>query len=283
MSEAPAATDNYCYRHVDRQSFILCQRCGRTVCAECQTQAPVGVHCPECVREHQQNAPRRKPAAVTALSRVRRGDGPVATYSIIGVSVVVYLLQLIPGLKVTSALLYWPPITAYEPWRMITSAFVHSTGSFFHILFNMYALWLFGRIIEQMVGRSRFLALYLLSGLGGSVAVLLLSPMSQVVGASGAVFGLMGAFFVIQRGLGGNSMQLLVVLGINLVMGFVIPNVSWQAHLGGLLVGALIGFIFMRTRRQNQRRTQWLLLAAVLAGLVVITVIGVVVLFAMYF
>src|SRR5690606_34343400 len=108
----------------------------------------------------------------------------------------------------------------------------------------MYALWLFGRILEQLLGRWRFLALYLLSGLGGSVAVLLLSPDTWVVGASGAVFGLFGAFFVIQRRLGSSSMQLIVVIGINLVIGFVIPHISWEGHVGGLIAGSLVGLVY---------------------------------------
>lgn len=254
---------------------MLCQRCGRTVCGECQTQAAVGVHCPECRREAQQNAPRTKPAVVTAINRARRGDGPIVTYILLGLVVVVYLLQQISGGIVTGALAYHPVLTATEPWRMLTSTFVHSQGSFFHILFNGYALWLFGRMLEPALGRWRFLALYLLSGLGGSVAVLWLSPGTWVVGASGAVFGLFAAMFVIQRGLGGNATQLLIVIGLNLVIGF-IPgfNISWQAHLGGLIVGAVVALILMRTRSPRQAGNQRLLLLAVLAVLIVATVAG---------
>ncbi|QEE62464.1 rhomboid family intramembrane serine protease [Salinibacterium sp. dk2585] len=282
MSSLPSSPDNYCYRHPDRQSFILCQRCGRTVCPECQTQAPVGVHCPECVREHQASAPRRKPAVVTAINRARRGEGAVVTYSILGLTVLVYLLQLVTGGVVTNALLYWGPYTDVQPWRLITTALVHSQNSFFHILFNMYALWLFGRMLEGMLGHWRFLALYVLSALGGSVAVLLLSPLTPVVGASGAIFGLFGAFFVINRGLGGNSVQLVIVLALNLAIGFIVPGIAWQAHVGGILVGALIGFILLRTRHRNAARRQRLLLAAVAGGLVVLTVIGVVLMYARF-
>lgn len=282
MSDLPPHPDNFCYRHPDRRSFILCQRCGRTICPECQTQAPVGVHCPECTREARQSAPRTKPAIVTAIGRARRGDGPIVTYSIIGVTAVVYVLQLITGGAVTEALLYWPPLTEYQPWRMITTMFVHSGSSFLHILFNMYSLWIFGRILEHMIGRGRFIALYFLSGIAGSVAVLLIAPATAVVGASGAIFGLLGAFLVINRGLGGNSIQLVIVIGINLVIGFVVPGIAWQAHLGGLVVGAIVAFILMRTRRCDQQRRQLWLLGAVLAGLVVLTVVGVLVMHALY-
>lgn len=283
MSSLPSSPDNYCYRHPDRQSFILCQRCGRTVCPECQTQAAVGVHCPECVRQHQQSMPRRKPAVVTAMNRARRGDGPVVTYSILGLTALVYVAQLFTGGAVTDALLYWGPYTETQPWRLLTTALVHSQNSFFHILFNMYALFIFGRMLELAIGRWRFLALYVLSAIGGSVAVLLLSPLTPVVGASGAIFGLFGAFFVINRGLGGNSTQLLVLLGINLVIGF-LPgvNIAWQAHLGGLLAGALVGLVLMKTRRRDLQRRQWLLLGAVALGLIVLTVVGTVLMYARF-
>ena len=147
---------------------------------------------------------------------------------------------------------------------MITAMFVHSTGFIFHVLLNMYTLWIFGQLLEQLLGRWRFLALYLISGFAGSVGVLLLSdPLTPVVGASGAIFGLMGAFLVIQRRLGGDAKQLLVLVGINLVIGF-IPgmNIAWQAHLGGLIGGAIVGLIFVETRKRNQQTLQIVLLVA---------------------
>ena len=157
---------------------------------------------------------------------------------------------------------------------MITALFVHSQNSIFHILFNMYALFLFGPLLEGLLGRSRFLALYLLSGFGGSVAVLLLAPMSAVVGASGAIFGLFGAFFVIQRKLGGNSVQLFVVIGLNFAIGF-LPgtNISWQAHLGGVIVGALVGLIYLATRRPEQKVRQVALISSLAIGLVMLTLL----------
>lgn len=282
MNDQSGSSDNHCYRHPDRQSYVLCQRCGRTICGECQTQAAVGVHCPECRREAQQNAPRTKPAVVTAINRARRSGGPLVTWSIIGVTALVYLLQLVSGGAVVNALAYWPPLTEVEPWRMLTSLFVHSQQSFLHILFNMYSLYIFGRILEQMLGRGRFLALYLISGLGGSLAVLLIAPTISVVGASGAIFGLLGAFFVIQRGIGGNNLQLVLVIGLNLVIGFVIPGIAWQAHIGGLVVGALVALVYLKTRRPAQKNTQLLLLAAIVAALIVLTIVGVVLMYTRY-
>jgi membrane associated rhomboid family serine protease len=264
MTDLPGPAANYCYRHPGRPSFILCQRCGRTICTDCQTQAAVGVICPECMNEQRRNSPRTRPAVLTRLSA---SGSSVVTASIIGITIAVFLLQLIPGLGVTDKLLYagvYSYAGSFEPWRMLTSVFVHSTGFIFHVLLNMYTLWIFGQILEGMLGRGRFLALYLLSGLAGSLGVLFLAdPRVAVVGASGAIFGLMGAFLVIQRRLGGNSTQLLILVGINLVIGF-LPglNVAWQAHVGGLIAGAVIGLIYVQTRRIKQQRLQTVLIAA---------------------
>jgi membrane associated rhomboid family serine protease len=152
---------------------------------------------------------------------------------------------------------------------------MHSPTSILHILFNMYSLFIFGPIIENLVGRWRFLALYLLAAFGGSVAVLLLAPGAVVVGASGAIFGLLGAFFVIQRRLGGNNMQLVIVIGLNLVIGFVVPNVAWQAHLGGLIVGAGVAAVYLATRRPRQKGVQIAAVAGIAAALVAVTIAAV--------
>ena len=261
MTDAGAERSNFCYRHPDRQSYIVCQRCGRTICPECQTQAPVGVICPECMREQRASAPRTKPAAWTRVRSAADRGAPVVTYSLIGITALVYLLQWIPGLGVTNALFFSPVFMTEvipEPWRALTSVFLHSTSLIFHIVLNMYTLWIFGRLLEPMLGRARFLALYLISGLAGSIGVVVFAaPNAQVLGASGAIFGLMGAFVVIQRRLGGNMTQLYILLAINLAIGF-IPgaNISWQAHLGGLIGGALVGLILLETRPRSRRGLQ---------------------------
>ncbi|MFZ4077906.1 MAG: rhomboid family intramembrane serine protease [Microbacteriaceae bacterium] len=208
---------------------------------------------------------------------------PVVTYALIGFTFVVFALQWIPGLAVTENFLYAPVFTwgdnglgvPYEPWRMLTSVFLHSTGFFLHIVLNMYTLFIFGQVLETMLGRGRFLALYLISGFGGSVAVMYLaSPQTGVVGASGAIFGLLGAFIVIQRKLGGDYTQLLVLLGINLVIGF-LPgmSISWQAHVGGLVTGILVGLIFANTRRRKQAALQVILTCGLALGLVALVAV----------
>ncbi len=278
MSEAEPNPANFCYRHPDRQSFILCQRCGRTICTECQTQAAVGVHCPECTREARMSAPRRKPAIVTS-ARIALGSGaPVATYSLIALCIVVFIAQYLTGGPnngyATVYLIDFSPWVPSEPWRMLTALFLHA--SFLHIALNMFSLYVFGPILERMLGRARFLALYFLSGFGGSLAVMLIDPTIPVLGASGALFGLFTAFFVIQRGLGGNGNSLLLLIALNLVIGF-IPglHIAWQAHVGGLVVGGVVALVLMRTRRRDQRTTQILLLVAVAAVLIGLTLVGV--------
>ncbi|MFP7761827.1 rhomboid family intramembrane serine protease [Marisediminicola sp. LYQ134] len=232
------------------------------------------------MREARASAPRTKPRLVTRVKRAGTDGSPIVTYSIIAITAVVFLLQLVSRGAVTNLLSYYPVLTVIEPWRMLTSIFVHSDGSFFHIIFNMLALFLFGRVIEQAVGRWRFLALYLISGFAGSVAVLVLDPSGGVVGASGAVFGLLGAFFVIQRGFGGTSPQLLILIAINLGLGFILPGISWQAHVGGLIAGVAIGFIFMKTRSPRKKAAQALMLVGVVAALLAITVVRVLTLLA---
>jgi len=202
-------------------------------------------------------------------------DKPVVTYVLIALCLVVYALQWVIGESVTNALLYYAPFTIVEPWRMITAAFVHSPTNILHVAFNMFSLFIFGPILEQLVGRIRFLALYLLAALGGSVAVLLLAPGVPVLGASGAIFGLFGAFFIIQRKLGGNSVQLLIVIGLNLAIGFFIPNISWQGHVGGLIAGSAVAFAYVQTRRPNQAKWQIAFIGVIAISLLVLTAIGV--------
>lgn len=266
--------DNFCYRHPDRQSFVLCQRCLRTICPECQTQAAVGVICPECMKEQRssrtpaQKRAQRRWGGSTAIAAAARDGQPVMTYGIIAVTAFVGLLQLIPGLNISSLFLFaaaylFPDLSGYpfEPWRLLTAVLVHS--SIWHIGLNMLALLMIGRSLEPMLGRWRFLALYVLGGIGGSVAVAILSPGTATVGASGAVFSLFGALLVIGLHLGANMTGLFVLLGINLVIGFVPGfNIAWQAHVGGAVVGALVGLIILRTRERSRRVWQMLLLIA---------------------
>ena len=264
-----------------RQSFVLCQRCTRTICAECQTQASVGVICPECMKEQRKG---RSPAQKRAQRRWGRrgGGGPVAvasgsTRGMMWIFIATSVLFLVNwagsmgGFSISGWLMFYAPMLypqfgVFEVWRILTVVLTH--GSFWHVALNMIALWMIGRQLEPLLGTGRFVTTYLLSAAGGSAAAALLAFDTPVVGASGAVFGLFGALFVIGRHLGANMTGMLIVLGINLVLGF-IPgmNVSWQSHVGGLIVGALCGLVFTRTRRRDQRTKQTLGLVGIGVGL----------------
>lgn len=189
-------------------------------------------------------------------------ETPVVTYTIMIVSLIVFVGQMLFR-EVTTTLWYSPLYSLpeqFEPWRMITAMFTHSTGAIFHILFNMYALWLFGRQLERFVGRLNFTVLYFLAGLGGSLAVMfwgytgLDALRTATVGASGAIFGILAAMLVAMRAQRVNITSLAVLLAINFAIGF-IPgvNISWQAHLGGMIVGAATMALLLKFRGPRHR------------------------------
>ena len=262
-----AAPPPVCPRHPDRVAYVRCQRCGRPACPECQRPAPVGVHCVDCVAE----AARGARDGRTVLGGRVRGGRPVVTLTFIALCAVSYLLQLtVPAW--TSRWAFSPVAGSVEPWRFLTAAFLHSPGQVFHILFNMVALWMVGPYLESTLGRARFATLYLLSALGGSVGAVLLAPatgtwLTPMVGASGAVFGLFGAVLVVLRRTGRDAGPILGIIVLNGVLGFVLPGIAWQAHLGGLLVGALLGAAYAYARRERRGLVGW---AAPLVALVVL-------------
>jgi membrane associated rhomboid family serine protease len=167
----------------------------------------------------------------------------LVTYVIIGLCALVYVLQwIVPGDAVFENFAFANIFAVSEPWRMVTAAFLHSQGFLLHIVLNMYTLWIFGQALEPLLGRIRFLAVYLISAIGGSVGFLALTPTFPpvgVVGASGAIFGLFGAMLVVQRHRGGETKQLWILIAINGAIGFFVPSIAWQAHLGGLITGGL--------------------------------------------
>jgi len=259
-----------CYRHPDREAYVRCQRCERFICPECQVVASVGFLCPDDAGGTVTQLNRRR----TRAERVRQsGPIPKVTLAIVLINVAIWLLQIMPGSLVTDLLAYLPLDTVVQPWRMITAGFVHDPSNILHVALNMYSLWIFGQVLEPMLGKARFAALYMISLFGGSVGVLwLASPDSWVVGASGAIFGLMAAYFVILRTIGQNSGQMLGLIAINLVFGFFSSGVSWQGHVGGLVTGAIVALILARTRQLSQQAAQRLGLVSIVVGLVLLTV-----------
>lgn len=274
----PSAQIPVCPRHPDRPAYVRCQRCGRPACPDCQRAAAVGFQCVDCVNETRNATPQAR----TVYGGAAATGKPLATLLIIGLCALVYVLQwLIPGQAVEENLAFAsvyaaPQFGAFEPWRMLTSAFVHSQGFILHIVLNMYMLWIFGQALEPALGRIRFLSVYILSAIGGSVGFLLLTPVlppTGVEGASGAIFGLFGAMLVIQSRRGGDTRQLWLLIVINGAIGFLVPQIAWQAHLGGLVTGALCAAVIAYSPRG---RSQGLLQAAglvlVLALLVAVSV-----------
>lgn len=256
-----------CPRHPTVVSHVRCQRCGRPTCPTCQRPAPVGIHCVDCVAA----AARQRPVRTVAGGRVARSGNPVVTWTIIGLCVAAFVAQsAVP--RFAALTVFRPEFGAVQPWRFLTTAFLH--GGLMHLAFNMYALYLVGPTLELVLGRWRYVALYVISAVGGSVAVLLFaSPHSAAwvtatVGASGAVFGLFGALAVTLRRLRRPSNQVLVLIAINLALGFIVPAVSWQAHLGGLLTGALLAAAYLFAPRERRG----LLAVAATAGLLLVLV-----------
>lgn len=262
-----------CPRHPGVVSYVRCTRCERPACPACQRPAAVGVQCVDCVREGARTV--RQPTgrfggAVTT-------DATPVTLGIIGACVLVYVVQTVyPAFS--DEIAFAPVVGYHEPWRFLTAAFAHASTT--HILFNMLALWQVGTGLEHVLGRWRYVALYLLSALAGSVGYLLLSsPPSPVnplgshwyqgtVGASGAVFGLFGAYLVLARRAGLDVRGMLGWLAVNVVIGFVVPGIAWQAHLGGFVAGAAFAGILVATRERSRRRLQWPALALLLVVLV---------------
>lgn len=270
---ASAPTDR-CYRHPDRVSWVLCSRCGRTICGDCQQQAPVGVRCPDCVRElaqeqrtlHRETRVAHGGPRTAVGGRVRQWlaqPAPV-TIALVAVTALVGVLQILPG-DLAGSLLYFLGYSLVEPWRFVTYAFVHA--GILHFAFNMMVLWMVGPSIEQRIGKLPFLAAYLVSAAGAAVAVAWLTPMSAVVGASGAIYALFGMVIGMQRMVGRVQPALLMLVGINLAITFLFSNISWPAHVGGLLIGLALGFgigvMHKRMRGDQATKAAWLVIGAV--------------------
>jgi membrane associated rhomboid family serine protease len=237
------SAQDVCYRHPSRETRVSCSSCGRPICPDCMTPSPVGMRCPECASQTTQV--RRLPAAGGGAEAI-----PV-TIALIAVNVILFLasgrmtLSGGGGDALFRELALWgPAVQSGDWWRLVTGGFLHS--NFLHIAFNMYLLWLLGRELEPVLGSVRFAVLYLTALLGGTFGALLLAPTAVTVGASGAVFGLMGATLVEihRRGFDPLRSGIMALIGLNLVLSFVLPGISIGGHVGGLLAGLAAGLLF---------------------------------------
>src|SRR3954447_16838973 len=243
-----------CYRHPGRETGVSCSNCGRPICPDCMTPTPVGMRCPECA------------AQKTKVKTMRQVRGePRVTYALIAINVIAFLASGQFGVQAGGSssqvylkgVLFGPFVDNGDYWRLITSGFLHA--GFIHIGFNMYLLYILGRILEPAIGSVRFGILYFASLLAGSAGALIITPNTPTLGASGAVFGLMGAAFIEMRargidpfGGGGLLSGIGGLIVINLVLSFALNGISIGGHIGGLIGGSLVALAYMAADRARQ-------------------------------
>lgn len=269
-----------CYRHPDRETGVSCSSCGRAICPDCMTPTPVGMRCPECAKQKTK----------TRTAQTLRSAGATAaqaTKALIGINVVLYVLEIATGgggLNGASGSIVehlsliglgWDGgftangaqhligVDQGQYWRLVTGGFLHAL--ILHIAFNMYLLWILGQMIEPAIGSLRFLTVYGVSLLAGSFGALLLEPRVTTVGASGAIFGLMGfAFFELRaRGVDPFRAGIGWLIVINLGLGLVLNNVSIGGHVGGLVAGSLCALAFQYSQKLRQPAFAWAACAAI--------------------
>ncbi|HUB37742.1 MAG TPA: rhomboid family intramembrane serine protease [Streptosporangiaceae bacterium] len=254
-----------CYRHPGRPTYVSCVRCGKPACPDCLRPAAVGHQCVDCIRSGNRTvrqAAGRFGGAVTANAKV--------TWTLLALNVVLYLIELAHAqLGYDWAMVGAGRLTQSGPlvgvavgqwYRLITSAFIPPPGvgylGFLDIAFNMWALFVVGPAVERALGHARFLAVYLISGIGGSILLYYLVPFELAAGASGAIFGLFGAWFVLARRLQADVRPVVLLIVINLALGFSVAQIAWQAHVGGLIAGGLITAAYAYAPKRNRTAIQ---------------------------
>ncbi|MFG3051128.1 rhomboid family intramembrane serine protease [Kitasatospora sp. NPDC048239] len=271
-----------CYRHPDQETGIGCSRCGRPICPQCMVSASVGFHCPECVAGGHREVRR----ATTRFGGQLTADGGLVTRILVGINLVVFVLAayvLTPWLAEDLSLFsVGPQITGFpygvaagpDQWyRLLTAAFLHTAP--WHVATNMVVLWVMGPPLEAALGRLRYLALYLLSGLAGSAfAFLVAGGFMNSLGASGAVFGVFGATAVMYRRTRTPLGPVVALLVFNLIVTFSVPGIDWRAHMGGLVAGTLTAIGLMYAPREHRKAVQGLTLLGMLAVVLVMVLVG---------
>jgi membrane associated rhomboid family serine protease len=275
--EAPS----HCVRHPDRPTALACTRCGRPACPDCLRPAPVGAHCVDCLAEANRAAGAVRAPRTVAGGRVRLTSTPVVTTTLVVVNVVVFVLTaLSAGSAWDNAASPWVAATWLVPvdvadgqwWRLVTAGFLHIGP--LHVAVNMFALYILGRDLELVLGRLRYGLLYGVSLLGGSTAIMLFGdPDRPVAGASGAVFGLMGALVVVLRRLQLSPTPALLTIGLNVVLTFTIPGLSVLGHLGGLLTGLLAAAVLVHGPARSRPSAGLLAVGGIAMVLVVLVAV----------
>jgi len=264
-----------CYRHPGRETGVSCSNCGKPICPDCMTVTSVGMRCPECGRQ----------STKVRTIRSTANRGYEVTKVLIAINVIVFLAEgsgayTLTGSTSNSWLLnhgfLFAPLIRYshDYWRLVTSGFLHL--DLLHIASNMYVLYWVGRLLEPAIGRNRFIAIYFTGLLAGSLGVFIVSPLSQTVGASGAIFGLMGAAFTEahRRGVDQVRNQLVILIVVNLVITLSVPGISIGAHIGGLIGGGLATLGFQQGDRLRLPAVGY----GVCLALAVVSVVGAIIL-----
>lgn len=277
-----------CYRHPGREANIRCTRCERPICPECMIDASVGFQCPDCVRQGSGTGSGAGHGPAAGRPRTVAGGGIAAdprlvTKILLAINVAVYLAVLARGTALVNELMlfgrasthYGGPlegVAAGEWYRLVTSMFLHQ--EVWHIAFNMLGLWWLGGPLEVALGRARYLTLYMVSGLAGSALTYwLAAPEQGSLGASGAIFGLLGATAVLMRRLNYDMRPVLALLAVNLVITFnPWGGIAWQAHVGGLVAGTLMAIGMVHAPRERRALVQYGTCALVLAAVILIIV-----------
>ena len=268
-----------CFRHPGRETYLSCVRCGRPACPDCLRSAAVGQQCVECVRQASRTT--RRPAGAFG-GRVT--SGATVTWTLVGLNVACYVVELLfQNTVINDGVLVGRigptlGVADGQVYRLLSNAFLHEPpGSgigILHIVFNMWALIVVGPALERLLGRVRYLAIYLVSALAGSVLFYVVAaPAASALGASGAIFGLFGAWFVLGRRLRLDVRQIILLIVINLGISFAVPGIAWQAHVGGLIAGAALAAAFAYAPRRSRALTQAGATVAVLAILVIAVII----------
>ncbi|MFG2652892.1 rhomboid family intramembrane serine protease [Streptomyces sp. NPDC048436] len=275
-----------CYRHPDRETGIGCARCERPICPECMISASVGYQCPECVRggSGTGHAPAANQPRTLAGGSIA-SDPRLVTKILLGLNIAVFLAVSSMGDRLVSDLVLvgaWPPapfaptegVAEGQWYRLVTSMFTHQ--EIWHIAFNMLGLWWLGGPLEAALGRARYLALYILSGLaGGALTYVVADPDQASLGASGAIFGLLGATAVLMRRLNYDMRPVIALLALNLLFTFTWSGIAWEAHVGGLVAGVAIAYGMVHAPRERRTLVQWgtcaVVLVVVLATVVIRT------------
>jgi membrane associated rhomboid family serine protease len=297
MTQVPPPTVPVCYRHAKRETYVRCVRCDRPICPDCMNEASVGHQCPDCVAEGK----RTQRSARTVFGASDAGRHGYVSKVLIGINLLMLLVSAVSAggagalaggawgglLGQFTPLLEWGSVYGVvelrfsetgefaghapvavadgEYYRLLTSMFLHA--GILHLLLNMWALWVLGRPLEGVLGPLRFLGIYLLSGLGGTVAAFVFSPEVPTVGASGAIYGLFAAYFLVLRRLGRDASAILPVIIINIIFTLTFSEyISVAGHFGGLITGAAVTAAMVYAPRQH--RTALQIAAVVATGLV---------------